>query len=193
MRKSNLQKIDELRQAVKIAVDNFIMGLFPGGLPEFYFDVLSYRGIVKHNITGSGFNFPWTNKRPTNADVEKIEKYCNRFMPTAENIFLYYMAKYSDGLGGVSGAIKVGDLTLDKGRSFVESDLFPRLAELKEKYEPRPGYIQCQYCGQQRLPADIIQDTVISPNWKNQGYKSPPRNYCKDKPCAGYDQMAHEG
>ena len=80
-----------------------------------------------------------------------------------------------------------------RGHDAWSCDLLPILTRNKELYEPREGYVMCQYCLQQRLPQDIVQETIISPNWKNTGYRSPLRNYCKDKPCHVHDQMAHEG
>ena len=51
----------------------------------------------------------------------------------------------------------------------------------------------CEYCREPIEPDDLEMAQIISPNWKHQGFMSPPRPYHKSKPCAGYDQMAHEG
>lgn len=52
--------------------------------------------------------------------------------------------------------------------------------------------VMCMYCREERDEKDIEYVRIFSPNWKSSGYRSPPRPYCKDKQCAGYDQMAHE-
>jgi hypothetical protein len=56
-----------------------------------------------------------------------------------------------------------------------------------------PTITKCAYCGALNKKDDTQQATIISSNWASTGYKSPLRNYCKNKPCAGHDQMAHEG
>jgi len=53
--------------------------------------------------------------------------------------------------------------------------------------------IKCSYCGVVNTPENTKYAVIISPNWKSNNYRSPQRPYCKDKPCASYDQMAHEG
>mgnify|MGYP001593835442 CR=1 FL=1 len=92
-----------------------------------------------------------------------------------------------------SGSEKLSEITIANNNSFTREELEPLLLENKRKYEPKEGYIACSYCGEQKLPADIYYTTIISPNWKDNNFTSPPRPYCKDKPCATYDQMAHEG
>ncbi len=52
---------------------------------------------------------------------------------------------------------------------------------------------RCAYCHQLIEPRDLVMKQIISRNWKDTGFKSPPRPYHKSKGCAGYDQMAHEG
>jgi hypothetical protein len=51
----------------------------------------------------------------------------------------------------------------------------------------------CMYCRQPIEGSDLEMRSIYSPNWKNQGGKSPLRPYHKSKGCAGYDQMGHEG
>lgn len=52
---------------------------------------------------------------------------------------------------------------------------------------------KCMYCGDPIEPSDLEMRSIFSPNWKNQGFKSPLRPYHKSKGCGGYEQMAHEG
>ncbi len=52
---------------------------------------------------------------------------------------------------------------------------------------------RCTYCRELIEPRDVVMVRIISRNWKDTGYKSPPRPYHKSKGCAGRDQMAHEG
>jgi hypothetical protein len=52
---------------------------------------------------------------------------------------------------------------------------------------------KCMYCGQPIEPDDLEMRRIISRNWKDTGYQSPPRPYHKSKGCGGYDQMGHEG
>jgi hypothetical protein len=52
---------------------------------------------------------------------------------------------------------------------------------------------KCAYCWEPIEPSDLEMRSIVSRNWKRQGYRSPLRPYHKSKGCAGYDQMAHEG
>ncbi len=56
-----------------------------------------------------------------------------------------------------------------------------------------PTITKCAYCGLLNKKEDTVQNTIVSRTWASSGYRSPLRNYCKGKPCAGHDQMAHEG
>lgn len=51
----------------------------------------------------------------------------------------------------------------------------------------------CAYCYQPIDSDDLEMRQIFSPNWKDRGYKSPPRPYHKSKFCWSKDQMAHEG
>lgn len=51
---------------------------------------------------------------------------------------------------------------------------------------------KCDYCGSMRPAPEMKQRSVVSYFKWALGY-SPPRNYCKDKPCHEWDQMGHEG
>ncbi len=134
---------------------------------------------------------PYCDKRPTKIKVAELRGYIDNYKPDFCDIVYCYM--YTDSTGSkVSGFETLCDMKRDR-HAFYDGELIDDLAKLKELYDPKEGHIKCSYCGQQRLPADIIYGTIISPNWKRNGFKSPPRPYCKDKPCHGHDQMGHEG
>lgn len=62
-----------------------------------------------------------------------------------------------------------------------------------ESTNEKNGNTECAYCGEPIEANDLEMRSIISRNWKDQGYKSPPRPYHKSKKCGGMDQMAHEG
>ena len=51
----------------------------------------------------------------------------------------------------------------------------------------------CCYCREPIEQSDLEMRRIISPNWKDTNYTSPPRPYHRSKHCASNDQMAHEG
>jgi len=57
--------------------------------------------------------------------------------------------------------------------------------------------IKCAYCGTERPTEEMHQATIIfrdrAPVTRKAFVNKKKRWYCKDKGCAGYDQMAHEG
>ena len=56
--------------------------------------------------------------------------------------------------------------------------------------------IRCAYCGTENPPENTVQGKIIFRDRKPGGkafVNTKVQNYCKDKGCAGYDQMAHEG
>ena len=56
---------------------------------------------------------------------------------------------------------------------------------------------KCSYCGDERKAEDMKQVEITFRDrdpWTGKAFVNRKRNwYCNDKPCAGYDQMAHEG
>jgi hypothetical protein len=60
----------------------------------------------------------------------------------------------------------------------------------EQEKDPRQ---KCAYCYQPIETDDLEMRQIVSRNWKDSGYKSPPRPYHKSKHCGGNDQMAHEG
>ena len=59
---------------------------------------------------------------------------------------------------------------------------------------------QCSYCRQVRPISEMMQGKIVFQNGKYDYMGKYKRFvdeavnwYCKDKPCHGYDQMAHEG
>lgn len=58
---------------------------------------------------------------------------------------------------------------------------------------------KCAYCGEERDAADMKRGEIIfqggdwiAGRWVRR-VKRKTNDYCKDKGCHGYDQMAHEG
>ncbi len=57
--------------------------------------------------------------------------------------------------------------------------------------------IKCAYCGKEQPIQEMHQATIIfrdrDPITRKAFVNKKKQWYCKDKGCAGYDQMAHEG
>ena len=58
----------------------------------------------------------------------------------------------------------------------------PEVAEQKKK---------CAYCNKERIASELFTRKLTY--IMNKTVCHDYRLYCKDSPCAGYDQMAHEG
>jgi hypothetical protein len=192
--KTNKEKYDELYTQLEGVCQVFIHTVLPV-VPEKYYTIsVNYikhkdgyfveEKQIKSARYRHGFYSP---EKPTRVEIEKLREFLNNLPEfTKDKIFLRWEASNCSGNSDFS---KIG---VSEGAWTPES-LEPKLAQLIEKYSPKEGHIACAYCGHQRKPEELRYDTIISPNWKHQGYKSPPRPYCKDKPCASHDQMAHEG
>lgn len=50
---------------------------------------------------------------------------------------------------------------------------------------------RCSYCNAERPLSELKKSKLIY--IRNKQVKQDYRLYCYDKPCAGHDQMAHEG
>jgi hypothetical protein len=186
-----------IEQKCKTVVDEYLRH---HELPKVFYVVHGYHGIDKCTVMGIRVNeykvndrkpYLSSNKKPTKIQVAELSNYVLGFNPNETHLGLEY--EQMDSYGKSTGLRMLVDIVPEKGESFNQDELLPILAKKKELYEPREGYIQCEYCSQQRLPQDIMQGIIISPNWRNNGYRSPLRNYCKDKPCHAHDQMGHEG
>jgi len=59
--------------------------------------------------------------------------------------------------------------------------------------------VKCAYCGRERPIGEMTQGKIVYRTSKCIGGRWRPvvsekvQWYCKDAPCHGYDQMAHEG
>lgn len=55
--------------------------------------------------------------------------------------------------------------------------------------------IRCAYCGKENPPENSHKGKVIYRTRINGRacVREKEQDYCKDKPCAAHDQMAHEG
>ena len=200
MMKTLLDQWNELEATIKqkcqVVVDGYLKN---HTLPDVFYVVDGYRGIDEYKVFELCVNEykvknhkPYMRlKKPTKIEVAELAQYVADFRPNETHLGLRYESVCAYGKS--TGLYMLVDIILENRKSFNREDLLPILVKNKELYEPRDGYIGCQYCLQQRLPQDIMQGIIISPNWKDRGYRSPARNYCKDKPCHGYDQMAHEG
>jgi hypothetical protein len=162
------------------------------GTPEFYrVGVSTIIEVTYHHQT----NVTWLGGgKPTNGAILALRTYVEGGIPyNKENIRLHWQQ------GRTSGAIKWLDFVERKG---IYTDLAEATAvveakreqHIKEKEQIGAGtHTKCSYCGKVRQIEDIHYARIWSPNWQDTGGQSPLRSYCKDKPCASYDQMAHEG
>ncbi len=136
--------------------------------------------------------------KPTRKDIEKIKKYLEELPEfKKDNIFIGFryeeewLCKGKPRISIISGARKLSDINKNERYSFDYKIIKERASENEKIYAPKEGYKPCRYCGRQRLPKDLKQATIISRSYDNP--RSPLRNYCVDRSCASYDQMAHEG
>ena len=199
MRKTLLDKYNEIENKIEIKNNNVISEwLSANKIPKYIYAVDGYKGITDRKITKISINKwlvlnkfkPAFKLRPTKLMLKHFENYESNYNPTLDHICFYY--EYNNGnLGIISGCDNLKDIKLKNFKSLKKDELIPLLGKNILLYEPRDGFIQCQYCGKQRLPENIKKETIISRMYK--GCVSNYRNYCKDTNCASHDQMGHEG
>ena len=194
--RTNKEKYEEIWGQLEDRSRIFIKSVLPA-IPKSFFAIST--NYTKHKdgyfieeypIEKAAYHYGFyrtCHKRPTKKDIAELTaKIAGMPDFTPDNIMFYWR------IDNTSGAGKMSDFSEGK-KAWIVEKLQPRLQILIDTYSPKKGYIACSYCRKQRKPEDIVYKTIISPNWKNQGFKSPPRPYCKDNHCAVWDQMGHEG
>jgi hypothetical protein len=193
--RTNKEKYNHYINLLNQKVQPFIDAKFPNGKPEKFFSVSKYSGIAEHTIISIKYSFQIFHcDKPSKKDVLEIKAlYENTPDLSDTQIYLYYTCR--DGKFNVSGAEKLSEILSKKHLSFDANDLADELQRLKELYEPREGYIKCAYCGKQNSPENTIYDKLIFRDWdgRKQFVNEKTLPYCRNKPCASYDQMAYEG
>jgi hypothetical protein len=192
--RTNKEKYDYYFAMLERKAQPFIDSMFLNGKPERFYGLKGRYELMEYVVTGISYKFTiWWTDKPNRQDVEKVKALASEslvFLP--ENIYLHYEYQMC---GKVSGAEKLTDIKPEKGFAFNPNELDEKIAKNRELYEPREGYVPCAYCGKQNHPDNTIRHEIIFQNSHN-GRKFIDRatnSYCKDSPCAGWDQMAHEG
>jgi hypothetical protein len=186
--------IQDLRQREK----EFAVSALGDPLPTHIFHVNNNGSIEERTINGvqnTIFRAVYLGKKPTRDDVARLKYYMEHGIDfQIEGIIFFWESVQKTYT--VSGATPLPDI--DKAEfSFFDSQRAQTKAdEIKAKREHEQallasGHIKCRYCGAIRKPEDIVHKAIFSGMYRN--LRSDPRPYCKDKGCAGYDQMGHEG
>ncbi len=193
---TNIEKYNRLWNDLNSEVEKYVDSVLPNPPKVFYeigVDYTKYPGgchIRSRRITEASYSlgiYHNHKKRQTAKDIEELKNKIVAMPDFDESkIFLHWQD------GNTSGAIPLKALS-EPGKSLNPEDLKEELQKMIDLYSPKPGHIACEYCRHQRRPDDLVYKTIISPNWKDRGFRSPPRPYCKDRQCWGHDQMAHEG
>lgn len=186
--KTNLDKWNDIESKIKQISDEFIEYYFKDKIKyPFIYKVYSYSTIDELEITGYKISNPshpyYYGTTPTRKKIIELQTYLETFTPSEEDIRVDY--KYESG----RSSYKLSQIKEDRHLSFIREDLIPYQNELKEKYEPRDGYIPCAYCGIQFPEKDAVEYTVIARQYTNMRKTS---NYCSEQ-CGFNDQCAHEG
>jgi len=193
--RTNLEKFKYYMDLLNQKAQPFIDSKFPCGKPEKLFVLNGYSHIQECQITSIKYDFGWINEeKPTKADIEDVKTYLNSALEfTDDKIVLFY--EYRIGDHKVSGAYRLNRILNEKHLAFTYDELTGELQRRKELYEPREGYIKCSYCWKQNPPENTVYDKLIFRDWdgRKQFVNEKELPYCKDKPCASHDQMAHEG
>ena len=195
MPQTNKQKYNELLDILKDREQEFVDSTIGKDAPKsFWIISVNYTAhqcgyFIEEKIISkiryhSQFYIP---DRPTLVDIEKLQEFLANPVFESSRIRACWVS------GNISGSARYSDIGTDEFSAWEKDKLEPKLANMIEIYSPKEGYSPCAYCGKQRKPEDMMHGTIFSRNWKANNFKSPPRLYCKDAPCHGNDQMAHEG
>lgn len=189
--------IEALRQKER----EYAESLFGGKLPACLFHVTMKGDIERHEVVRVGYCHNPMNvtyfegKTPIRAKVSALQEYVDN-LPTFDPSGVIFFWHGPVGNFNVSGATKLSLLQEEQWDFLDEAKAQTRASAVKAKLQHEQellaaGWVRCQYCGNVRSPEQIHYKTIISRMYRN--LRSDPRPYCKDKDCAGYDQMAHEG
>lgn len=86
---------------------------------------------------------------------------------------------------------KYGEIADSKDKAFTLEELKVKFDVAVEAYHCKEDEGKCVYCHQKRKKTDLQSGNIT---YINRGKVVTSSNlYCKDKPCQGYHQMAHEG
>ena len=147
--------------------------------------------INRYEVPGNRMRFIFSSARITKKIVAEMEEFLDQYHPDESAIAFHW--SYTTEHSRCTSCDLLSDINKGDTCSFDKSVMEEQREKYIEKYGAKEGYEPCTYCRVQRKPEDLITGTIISRMWKDNDYKSPPRKYCKDDSCHGYDQMAHEG
>lgn len=168
--------------------------IFPRGVPKQFFYVAQYsaepRNITSISRYRKGMYRKDGSGRISKDDVAMVMLHADGWVPPLpEEILVHYQERRSHGV--VSGAERLSKIIAVDGMAWTTAELESEVLRRKELYEPREGHTPCVYCSKQNPPTNLAEGTVIYRT--NGGVGRKTGLYCKDKPCASYDQMGHEG
>lgn len=168
--------------------------LFPNGVPSQFFCLTQYSyrvmAVTRVRRFHKGIFKKDGESRISKKDVADAVMCAEGWTPpTPDEVYVHY--EYAESYGRVSGAEKLSKIIAADGVAWTVEELAEEIQRRKELYEPREGHSPCAYCQKQNPPENLVDGTVIYRT--GGGIARKTQKYCKDKPCAGYDQMAHEG
>lgn len=189
---------DALRQELKLRVFYSASAIFGGTIPINLWGVTHKNEVEELTVEGPGYLFPSNTfyhrgRRPTRVEVSKLRELVESNPQLVKNKLLLYWRTLD---GGTSAAYFLDPeksncgVYLNREEAEIEADR-RRVKTEEENRILSEGHIRCRYCGDIRKPEDIAYARMWNPVYR--GGQSDPLPYCKDKGCAGYDQMGHEG
>ena len=193
------QQWDALKSELQCKEDEYVSSLFDGALPTNVFEVGRMGTIetwrVSHASLGHPIKVYFWGKSPKRQDVSTLKHYVNN-LPDFSSLQIFLHMEQDDMACNVSRCVPLSQIEQETRYFFNEPEAQAKASEIKERLKKEnellaSGHIRCQYCGKVRPPDQIHYKSIIAVQYRN--LHSDPRPYCKDKSCAAYDQMGHEG
>lgn len=183
---TNKQKFDLIVQEIEEKSRYFIEKYFYDHYkPLIVYEVTSYKQIDEWQITKIDFfhrnNY---NLKPTKKDILEIKKYNENLFLNSDDITFSVKSLNKSYIS--STAFKNKDILEKNNLSFIKNSLIEYQNHLRELYEPRIGYISCEYCRKQFPEKEVFKYKIFANRSTYIG------NFCSNK-CAGYCQMGSEG
>jgi hypothetical protein len=192
--RTNREKYNHYWQEIDAKDAAEIVKLFPNGAPSQFYRLTMYSyeemAVTRVGRFRQGIHKKDSESRISKGDVADVIGCAEGWTPpTTDEVYVHY--EYANSFGRVSGAEKLSKIIAVDGMAWTVEELADEIQRRKALYEPRDGHTPCAYCQKQNPPENMVDGTVIYRT--GGGIASKTQKYCKDKPCAGYDQMGHEG
>ena len=189
---------DTLQQELFTRLKVYSQTVFYGELPHTLFRVDHENQVEELVVVGPDYFYPrgisfFQGNKPTRAEVAYLKEWIDEDHPfEREKLYLDLQTVHGHSTTSFYLDPNRGHslIFFTAKEAHVETDSRRRKIE-EEKRLLSEGHIRCRYCGVVRRPENITYARMWNPVYR--GGQSDPRPYCKDKGCAGYDQMGHEG